>query len=272
MPGLLASVGTAGRVVAADRDPRGNYSRNPFARIVSLAAVGDGNRVLDLGCGRGNTVPCLLAGVGTAGRVAAADRDLRSLAALAAAHAAAVASGRLSIVDLDVRNPLPFASATFDSIVCQNVIECITERGSLLREIYRILKPGGTALVGHHDFDGVLIANDDQKLTRRLVHGYADHAQAWQDASEGQMGRLLPGLFASTPFEDVETGTLLFVDLALSDESYGRIHLDGIVALSKQFGISADDAKSWLAAQEVRSDAGTFYYALPWTYVIARRL
>ena len=24
-------------------------------------------------------------------------------------------------------------------------------------------------------------------------------------------------------------------------------------------------------AQEARSEAGTFYYALPWTYVVARR-
>lgn len=126
-------------------------------------------------------------------------------------------------------------------------------------------------MIGHHDFDGILIASDDRALTRRLVHGYADHAQQWQDASDGLMGRLLPGLMANSPFGDAETETLLFVDLVLSKQSYARIHLEGMVALSKESGVPAESAKAWLRGLEARSDAGTFYYALPWTYVIARR-
>jgi SAM-dependent methyltransferase len=167
---------------------------------------------------------------------------------------------------------LPFASASFDTVICQNVIECIADRDGLICEIHRILKPGGSTLIGHHDFDGVLLASDDRDLTRHLVHGYADYTQQWQDASEGQMGRLLPGLVARSPFDEAETDTLLFVDLVLSKESYARDYLDGIIALSKGLGIAELDAKKWLHNLEARSGLGTFYYALPWTYVIARRV
>ena len=84
------------------------------------------------------------------------------------------------------------------------------------------------------------------------------------------MGRLLPGLIANSPFNAAETETVLFVDLALSKESYARTHLDGMVALAQEFGVSPASASAWLRSLQARSDAGTFYYALPWTYVVAR--
>jgi hypothetical protein len=134
-----------------------------------------------------------------------------------------------------------------------------------------VLRPGGRVLVGHHDFDGVLVASDDRALTRRLVHGYADFAQSWQDVAEGRIGRLLPGLFAGSPFAGTRTETLLFVDLDLTDGTYAHQHLGDIVRLSPHYGVGADEAQRWLADLQIRSDAGTFYYALPWTYVLARR-
>ncbi len=240
------------------------------ARLAGLAAIRAGGTVLDLGCGQGPTVAHLLAGVGLSGRVVAADREGRGLAAVRERHPADCADGRLVLVGLDVAASLPFASASFDAVICQNVIECVVDRDSLLAEMTRILRPGGVAVVGHYDFDGVLLASDDRELTRRMVHGYADHVQKWQDAADGQMGRLLPGLVARSPFSQAVTETVLYVDLTLSDESYARAHLDGMVALSEGFGIPWECGRAWLASLEARSSAGQFYYALPWTYVVAR--
>jgi SAM-dependent methyltransferase len=235
------------------------------ARIARLAGVGAGERVLDLGCGNGNGLEALLAAVGGDGRVVALDRDAASLAR------AAARAGPLTTVEAEIGAPLPFDPQSFDAVICQNVLECIADRAGLLREIHRVLRPGGRALVGHHDFDGVLVASDDRALTRRLVHGYADFAQPWQDVAEGRMGRLLPGLFAGSRFAGTHTETLLFVDLELADGTYARQHLGDIVRLSQHYGVAADEAQRWLADLQGRSDAGTFYYALPWTYVLARR-
>jgi SAM-dependent methyltransferase len=246
------------------------WSRDDFhARISGLAGIRSGGRVLDLGCGRGLTVPHLLAAAGASGHVVAVDRMRGSLAAIRERHCAPVASGCLTLVDLDIAAPLPFASASFDSVVCQNVIECVSDRRGLLTEMHRILRPGGVAVIGHFDFDGVLLASDDRELTRRMVHGYADQTQDWQDASDGQMGRLLPGLVARSPFFEAATETVLFVDLALSKDSYAMVHLEGMVALSRAFGVSEERARAWLNGLQTRSEAGQFYYALPWTYVIA---
>ena len=158
----------------------------------------------------------MLHAVGPTGRVVALDRDAASLA-----RAAVRARARLTTVEADIAATAARSTRQrFDAVICQNVVECVADRAGLLREIHRVLQPGGRALVGHHDFDGVLLASDDKALTRQLVHGYADHAQSWQDVAEGQMGRLLPGLFAGSPFAETCTETLLFVDLVLAPGTY----------------------------------------------------
>ena len=43
---------------------------------------------------------------------------------------------------------LPFESATFDSVILDNVLEHLTEPGPLLREIARVLVPGGNLVIG----------------------------------------------------------------------------------------------------------------------------
>ena len=115
--------------------------------------------MLDLGCGNGNGLGSLLTAVGSTGRVVALDRDAASLAR------AADRAGPLTTVEADITAPLPLDSQSVDAVICQNVVECVADRAGLLREIHRVLKPGGRALVGHHDFDGVLVASDDRALT-----------------------------------------------------------------------------------------------------------
>lgn len=239
------------------------------ARVASLANLREGGSVLDVGCGRGVTLPYLLTGVGSSGKVIAADRAGDGLQAVKETYSDEIANGRLTIVDFDIAESFPFEADSLDSVTCQNVIECLSDRDSVLAEIHRVLKPGGSALVGHNDFDGVLLASDDRDMTRRMVHGYADYTQKWQDVSEGQMGRLLPGLFANSPFKDTVTETALFVDLALTNESYARDHLEGMVALSQEFGVLAENAQKWIRSLEARSEVGKFYYAIPWTCVLA---
>src|SRR5579871_1820997 len=192
------------------------------ARIAGLAAIQKGGRVLDLGCGAGPTLPHLLAAVGTSGEVVAVNRRTNGFAAIGKRYPEPIATGRLRLVELDIAAPLPFASASFDSLVCQNVIDCISDREALLAEMHRILRPGGVAVISHCDWDGILLASEDRELTRRMISGDAYWTDDWRNASEGQMGRLLPGLVARSPFSEAATETVLFVDLSMSEDSFAK--------------------------------------------------
>lgn len=250
---------------------RQRWNANHFHEaLVSLLGVEAGDRVLDLGCGRGASLGPLLKRAGDDGKVIGFDRPVSSFGDVDVEHADDIRNGRLILRAGDALN-LPFADGTFDRILCQNVVECVDDRPALVAEAKRVLAPGGTLLLGHHDFDGIMIAGSDRDLTRRLVQGYAGHQQDWQDACEGQMGRLLPGLIASAGFERVEIETRVFTDLDLNEGSYALGYVGSVVVLAPAMGVDRGQAEHW--AQELYSAAskGHFFFALPWVAAICRR-
>jgi 2-polyprenyl-3-methyl-5-hydroxy-6-metoxy-1,4-benzoquinol methylase len=52
----------------------------------------------------------------------------------------------LDIVDLD-REPLPYHDAEFDLVTCVETIEHVENFRGVMREIYRVLKPGGFLII-----------------------------------------------------------------------------------------------------------------------------
>lgn len=67
--------------------------------------------------------------------------------ARAAATSAGVPAGRFDAAKVDASQPLPFADASFDLIVCLDLLVHLPDPQAAVRELYRVLKPGGTALI-----------------------------------------------------------------------------------------------------------------------------
>lgn len=240
-------------------------------RLVDLVEITHGDEVLDLGCGHGPTVPFILDRVGSCGRVVALDRNPKFLKKIAQQHAPEVQCGRLVIVKHDLAAGIPVSEGTFDAIICQNVLECVSDRTTLVGQAKCSLKPSGRMLFGHHDYDGVILASDNRALTRRLIHSFADSQAAWQDASEGQMGRLLPGLMIDHGFREIVTQTILYVDLELTPKSFARTYLDWLSEKAFECEVGANELQIWLSELEGRAARSAFYFAIPWIYTIVRR-
>lgn len=110
---------------------------NPFA----LGALRAGDTVLDLGCGAGFDAFVAALTVGPTGRVVGVDLSREMLAA---AERGRVESGLFSVVfrQADVE-ALPFSDGSFEVALSNGVLSLIPDKAAALREIFRVLKPGG---------------------------------------------------------------------------------------------------------------------------------
>ena len=97
-----------------------------------------GGRLLDLGCSDGVVTELISNGAGTA----------RTIGVELVDHLADAARARgIEVVGADLNTPLPFEDASFDVIHSNQVIEHLWDTDNLLREIRRLLKPDGYAVV-----------------------------------------------------------------------------------------------------------------------------
>jgi demethylmenaquinone methyltransferase / 2-methoxy-6-polyprenyl-1,4-benzoquinol methylase len=113
---------------------------------VELAAVRPGQRVLDLAGGSGDLAARFAPLVGAAGEVVLADINAHMLA-----------QGRRRLVDRGIignvrfaqvnAECLPFPDSSFDCITIAFGLRNVTDKDAALRSMFRVLKPGGRALV-----------------------------------------------------------------------------------------------------------------------------
>jgi MPBQ/MSBQ methyltransferase len=149
--------GQAGRHVhlgyweSGSYDGPAGYGEGEFARaqrrlddvLLGMAALQDGQRVLDVGCGFGGTLESVSArfrGMGLAG-VNVDPRQLAICREIAPAH-----DNRIEWHEADACS-LPFGDAEFDRVLCFEAMFHFTSRREFFVEAARVLKKGG-ALVG----------------------------------------------------------------------------------------------------------------------------
>ena len=115
---------------------------NPFA----LGRLNAGETVLDIGCGAGFDTLQAAWHVGPAGRVIAVDM---TDAMLAKARTGAAALG---LANVDVRHgyaeDLPVDDASIDVVISNGVINLTPDKMGAMKEIRRVLKPGGRFQIG----------------------------------------------------------------------------------------------------------------------------
>jgi ubiquinone/menaquinone biosynthesis C-methylase UbiE len=117
------------------------YQAERLEQLARLAGQIEGQRLLDLGAGMGGfAVAAALRGAQVT--VSEYNRAYCSIVLLRAAR------HQLSLpVSNAAGEALPFADASFDTVVCWDVIEHVQNPERVLSEIARVLRPGGTALV-----------------------------------------------------------------------------------------------------------------------------
>ena len=121
------------------------YFIGPWAPgLAALAALQSGERVLDLACGTGVVARLAAPEVGTAGQVTGLDINAGMLSAARSVPSPAGAS----ITWLEGNaGSMGFPDASFEVILCQQGFQFFPDKPAALREVHRVLVPGGRVLL-----------------------------------------------------------------------------------------------------------------------------
>lgn len=118
--------------------------QQPPDKLIERSGIKQGMKVLDLGCGSGAFTTFVARAVGEQGKVYAVDIQPAMLKQLER-KLARVENQDIENIELKQASAyqLPFEDGALDLVYMVTVLEEIPDRGRALREIKRVLKPGG---------------------------------------------------------------------------------------------------------------------------------
>lgn len=172
-------------------------ARQIHAEIERLLEGRDDARVLDIGCGAKPYLPW----------VASHAREYIGIDAAPGPYVDEVVQGE----------ELPFDDASFDLVLCTQVLEHVEDPAAVLGEIHRVLRPGGAALISTH---GVFLFHPDPpeagsdywRWTHAGLRKAVSAAGSWREIEVRPNGEVIACLaYIAAQFVD-ELGLRLHID------------------------------------------------------------
>ncbi|MFE3740284.1 class I SAM-dependent methyltransferase [Streptomyces sp. NPDC059134] len=145
---------------AAGWDTRFPDDGPAYAAAVAELGLRPGDAVLDAGCGTGRALPPLRDAVGERGSVLGADLTPEMLTA--AVRAGRHRAGRLLLADV---SRLPVRSRALDAVFGAGLIAHLPRPQENLRELARIVRPGGRLALFHPLGRAALAARQGRTIT-----------------------------------------------------------------------------------------------------------
>ncbi len=194
----------------------------PWAAIlIEQAALQPGERVLDVASGTGIVARLVAKPVGPAGQIIGLDNDAERLAvarSLPPLPGVSLAWQEGSVI------AMPFADASFDALLCQQGLQFFSDRPAALREMHRVLVPGGRLVLSVW---GSLERCPGHAALVRALEGHLATAAASVIRSFFALGEAseVRSLLAGGPFHKVQLLTAARTVRFASPEQFVRIEM-----------------------------------------------
>jgi ubiquinone/menaquinone biosynthesis C-methylase UbiE len=240
-PATTAQDAVALMVQVLDRQDEHEQIRQLRAWAMERCGAGPGAVVVDVGSGTGVVTRMLAELVGPAGRALGVEpnpalRDLAVERASQAGSSAAFADG--------TAGELPLPDGSVDLAWCERVLQHLADPVGALREMYRVLRPGGRALVLDADHRTRINSAIDLDVEERLQKLFLSKA------ANPSAARHVPQQAAGAGFvvdEDIGSVALIFPRDMLLDSPLLHHGLGEAVAAGVLTQAEADRAEADLA-------------------------
>jgi arsenite methyltransferase len=223
-------------------------------RVRQALQLSPGERVLDIGCGPGFLTGEMAAATGPNGWACGLDI---SESMLAVARHRCAGQPYAAWVDFNEGDAvaLPFPDDAFDAAVATQVYEYVADVPRALSELYRVLRPGGRAVIVDTDWDSMVWHASDHACTKEIITAWDQHL------TDPYLPRILRPELRGAGFDvpRVEVLNVLNIDW----EGYSR-GLAGLIAafVVGRRGITQGDVDAWLEDLQRRGAEGSYFFSL----------
>jgi SAM-dependent methyltransferase len=232
--------------------------------FVVAAGLDRGMTVLDVGCGDGAVTRFLAGEVGPRGKVIALDVDEATITAQQAADAdrkgVAITWTCASAYDTGLED------ASVDFVVARHLFQQLTDPARALRELQRVLKPGGSiCLVDDHD--GLLWIHPEPNGHAAFVARV--HEQQRLRGGDREIGRKLAGHVSEAGFDDVHTDVHVYDTGRLPTDLFVALAIEPMTSLFPSHG--AEEARVAVEACREALSTGTAHGSAGFYATYARK-
>lgn len=231
-------------------------------RTLEALSPREGERILDVGAGPAFLTADIAQRVGPSGRVCAVDV---SEAMLEVGQRRCAAAANVEFQHADACK-LPYPDAGFDAAAAVQVYLFVPALEAALAELFRVLRPGGRAVVMDTDWGStVWHARDAARMARVL--------ESWKHRyRNAHMGRVLPGALRRAGFAIEDARAVPTVELTATEADYSGGQLHEIAKfVAGRHGVTAKEARAWEDELLALAASGDYFFSLNRYLFVARR-
>jgi ubiquinone/menaquinone biosynthesis C-methylase UbiE len=163
---------------------------------------------------------------------------------------------RIRFIEGDATS-LPFSDNVFDKVLCIETLEWVSPPEEGVKEIYRVLKHGGLALIEHTDFDTQVFTTSDLDTNREIIHRFTD------SGPDGTIGRRLKGICEKAGFSRIKPLVYVLFNESFEESSYSyKVAHMMKEWLLKEALVSQHKLELWIEDMKALSLKGEFFYSV----------
>ncbi len=227
-------------------------------RVAILAALGlkPGEHLIDIGVGPGLLAEDASKMVGEEGRVVGIDVS-EAMITMARTRCAALPQAEFFIADA-VKLDLP--DACFDAAVSTQVYEYVEDMGAALKELHRVVKPGGRVIILDTDWDSIVWHSSDPALMGRILVCWDGHLV------DPHLPATLPSKLRRAGFYVRRVEIMPMLSVGYQPHSYAAGIMRGILSFARNngsdYGLGSEEIQGWYDDQLRLAEKGDFFFSL----------
>jgi|SRR5271157_1003741 len=232
--------------------------------LMNVLAPAPGDRLLEIGCGSGVLCRWMASAVAPNGRITGLDISPQ-LIGIARDYASGAVLADIIQWCTGRAEALPFPLASFDGALAARLFLHVSNPNTILRELARVVRPGGKLVVMDWDFDTVAVDHSNRELTRRVLHWRCDHyggnnwsgRQLWRQMASAGLSSLKVVPIVSVASREQDSLTLSLFRAA-------QVARDG-------GGITSSEHDAWVEELKSALTARSFFASIVYFIVVGER-